>query len=211
MTKKKPKINIITPDDSPEDVLQQVQDLKDQINSQTQTESQDLDEKFQDRQDSSQEPEAQDNPSTPNQIEQLQSQLLESQNAHRRALADYQNLQRQTQQEKEQYLKFANESLITQLLPLFDSFELAAQHTSDQGVQMTLKQMFMIQEQIGLERITPTEGDSFNPILHECIETVDTKDSNQDNLIIKSTQAGYQMLGADSPLRPAKVTAYKLK
>lgn len=171
-------------------------------------EQEELDEQTPLPRDEEQETDSSQNDSSKQPADSIEAKLKEAQNAHRRALADYQNLQRQHSQEREEYIKFANHTLISQLLPVFDSFELAAKHSEDQGIQMVLKQLEQVLEQAGITRISPAEGDTFNPHMHECLETLPTEDDSQNDTIATVSQAGYKW-DYGSVIRPAKVTAYK--
>jgi len=91
----------------------------------------------------------------------------------KRALADYQNLQRRVEFEKQSFAKLANANLIARLLPSLDILELAASHNQDIGVQLSAKQFHNALAEEGLELIEPAADSLFDHKLHECAETVD--------------------------------------
>lgn len=118
-----------------------------------------------------------------------------------RALADYQNLVKRTQVEKEEFYKYAHESFVEKLIPVLDNLERAEQYTNDTGVQLVFKELKRIVAEFGLERIQLKENDTFTPEYMECIEA--EKDGN--NLV--ETRAGYRFKG--KVLRPVQVKVVK--
>lgn len=140
-------------------------------------------------------------------VQELQRQLEELNDKYARALADYQNLQKRTHQEKTQFAKISNASLLTQLLPVLDNLEAAAAHISDSGLDMILDQFRSILETEGVSIIDP-EGQTFDPQTMECVETI----PGEPNRVMTVDQKGYQL--GDTILRPAKVIVgndYKTK
>lgn len=145
-------------------------------------------------------------PST-KQTEDLQKRITELENNYKRALADYQNLIKQSQKERHEYIKFATCDLITQILPLLDNLQLAYKHTQDPGIEMIIKQFKQIIADEHVHEINPTHGTLFDENLHEAIDTVDG-DEQQENQIAETAQIGYQY--KDGPvLRHAKVKVYQ--
>lgn len=130
------------------------------------------------------------------------------QEKYARALADYQNLLKQHQKDRQEYLKFANQTLISQLLPIFDSLELAARHSSDQGINMISKQLKTLIENEGVMFISPLQGEVFNPQIHECVE-IDPDPQGQPETVAKLIQVGAAWQDA-SVIRPAKVIVFRI-
>ena len=60
-------------------------------------------------------------------------------NQLKRALADYQNLEKRISEEKSSWIKAANKTLLLKLLPGLDSLLLAQKHTQDEGVKVSIK------------------------------------------------------------------------
>jgi molecular chaperone GrpE len=125
----------------------------------------------------------------------------------KRALADYQNLLRRVEHDKQQFSKIANVNLIARLLPSLDIMEMAAAHTKDLGVEMAAKQFHAALEEEGLQLIVPTVGETFDHNLHECTETLPVPDGQNDNTIAEVILKGYKI--SDYILRPARVKVYK--
>lgn len=131
-------------------------------------------------------------------LAQLQSQLAAAQQlasqkeeAYRRALADYQNLQRQTGQEKQRLVQLAEMTLLLDLLPTLDHLEMAITHGVDPAVQMVRDQLFRTLEQHGLTRIPAEVGQEFDPELMEVIDTTD----GPPNQVVTIARQGYQLKG----------------
>ncbi|TXH54015.1 MAG: nucleotide exchange factor GrpE [Bacteroidia bacterium] len=124
-------------------------------------------------------------------VEQLTNQL-------KRALADYQNLEKRISGEKAAWIMSANRDLIMRLLPGLDSLLLAEMHTEDTGVKMSIKHFMDIFESEGVKRIK-TEGEEFDPNTMEAVSTKEGKDGK----VIEEVKAGYTLNG--EVLRVAQV------
>lgn len=139
-------------------------------------------------------------------VESPKPQTDELENRLKRALADYQNLEKRVAQEKQSFIKFANSTLIANLLPSLEILEKAAFHSQDPGVKMAVDQFHKTLQDEGLDEINPQKGASFDPDLHECIEVLDSPDQN--DTIAEVSAKGYRF--ADGlVLKPAKVKVYK--
>src|SRR3989338_10961611 len=123
----------------------------------------------------------------------------------KRALADYQNLEKRVEEERKLLSKLSASLLIEKLLPVLDNLEKAQIHLKDQGLEILIKQFEDILTQEGVEEIA-AEGAQFNPHYHEAIES---QQGEQDNLVIKVLTKGYKI--EDTILRPAKVIVSKKK
>ncbi|MBD3281578.1 nucleotide exchange factor GrpE [Candidatus Uhrbacteria bacterium] len=140
----------------------------------------------------------------------------------KRAVADYENLKRQTAEDKVNFAKYAHQNILQELLPAIDQFETALAHLPDtsnvaepqkkqidnwitgiKAVNSLWQQMF---DEIGLSKI-PTEGE-FDPELHSAVSQESDPDQ-PDGKILKVIQDGYKL--KDDVLRPAKVVVNKHK
>lgn len=132
-------------------------------------------------------------------------------NGWKRAKADYLNLKRDAEKEKMELVKFANLSLLFELLPLADHFELALNHVPEneknadwvKGIVAIQKQLEEFLRTMGLERFEGTGV--FTPELHEAIEHVES-DSAPDT-ILETMRPGYKLHG--TLIRPAQVKVAK--
>ncbi len=120
-----------------------------------------------------------------------------------RALADYQNLEKQTAAWREDFVKFSNASLISQILEVVDDLEKACEHLADDGLKLVLDKLKAILKNAGLEEIL-VDGLEFNP---EQMEVVSVEPGEENNKVAKVVQKGYILNGRI--LRPAKVSIWQ--
>jgi len=135
------------------------------------------------------------------------NQIQELENRLKRALADYQNLEKRVASEKQTFVKFANSTLISNLLPVLDILEKAAFHSQDPGVKMAVDQFRQALFLEGLEEINPKPGLPFDHEALECIEVIEGK-PEQNNTISEVLAKGYRFKDG-LVLKPAKVTVFK--
>ncbi|OGY25046.1 MAG: nucleotide exchange factor GrpE [Candidatus Woykebacteria bacterium RBG_13_40_7b] len=125
------------------------------------------------------------------------------QNQLKRALADYSNLEKRVEEEKESFVKLANATLVLKILPILDSLEKANQSLKDQGLDLIIREFKNILASVGVEEIK-AEAEDFNPQYHEAIEVVQ---GEKDNQVVAVLEGGYLIGG--KVLRPAKVRISK--
>jgi len=132
-----------------------------------------------------------------------------------RAHAEFENARKRLEKEKIDFLRYANEGLILELLPILDNLEIAEKHIKDakdfkavqEGVDMIQLQMQKFLKDIGIERIK-TAGEKFDPNLHDPMEVEDTA-GKDDGMIVAELKPGYKFNG--KLLRPASVRIVKRK
>ncbi len=124
-----------------------------------------------------------------------------------RAQADFINYKRRTEQERQDFNRFANANLILSLLPVLDDLERAlgsmppaktSKHSWVEGVRLVERNFRSAMEAQGLTPIKAL-GEPFDPNFHEALRQAKGK----EGIVIEEFQKGY-MLG-DRVLRPAKV------
>jgi len=93
-------------------------------------------------------------------------------NKYLRALADYQNLVKRTDAEKQEVRKYATEQFLAKLLPVVDTLELAGKHVKNEGLDLAIKELHTVLTQYGVEKIE-VAGIPFDPHIMECIEVVE--------------------------------------
>ncbi len=123
-------------------------------------------------------------------------------NQLKKALADYQNLEKRIAEEKSSWIKTANKDLLLRLLPGLDNLLLAEKHTQDEGVKLSIKHFLDALEKEGVKRIE-TIGRDFNPELMEAIATKD----GENGKVVEEAKAGYTLY--ETVLRPAQVIVGK--
>ena len=104
-----------------------------------------------------------------------------------RALADYDNLRKRVEREKEDWEKLASLKLILRLLPVLDNLRQAQNHLEDAGLAITIGELENLLRDEGIEEIKPNKGDSFDHNLHEVIEVVEKcKEENKIEDVVLS-------------------------
>ena len=145
---------------------------------------------------------APEKPSVPPEEEPLQARLL-------RLQADFENFRKRMDREKKDWIAFANERLIVELLPVMDHFELGLEDSAKNGApqamvagfQLVYNQMRAALEKTGVAIIS-AEGAAFDPHLHEATTTLPSE-SVPEGHIIAQIRRGYKL--GDKLLRAAQV------
>lgn len=128
----------------------------------------------------------------------LQKKVTDYEEKYKRAIADYQNLQRRTQEQKSEWIKSANKDLLLKLLPVLDTLILAEKHIKDKGIAISIDQFVKVLQQEGLERIK-TIGEKFDPHTMEAIATAE----GENGKVLEEIRAGFRLY--DTILRSAQV------
>lgn len=132
-------------------------------------------------------------------IKDLASQ---SENKYKRAIADYQNLQKRVQEEKVEWIRSANRDLILRILAVLDTLMLAQKHTQDKNIQVSVQQFLDILKSEGVTKIDAV-GEKFDPTLMEAIAT----DEGEEGKVLEELRIGFIM--NDRLLRAAQVKVGK--
>ncbi len=132
----------------------------------------------------------------------------ESNSKYLRLYADFENYRKRVNKDKEDLIRYGNESLLYELLPAIDNLELALKHASGelnsglvQGVEVTLKELQRTLEKFGLSRIDAA-GKPFDPTVHHAMSQMERVDMDE-KLIAEEFRAGYRY--RDKVLRPSLV------
>lgn len=144
------------------------------------------------------------------QLEQANQRADAEHEAFLRALADFANYKRRTQEETARQREYVNESLLGRLLPIVDNFERAlqsAQATQDYdklvgGVHAILRQLQEFLTKEGLQAIKADQGDPFDPNYHNAVMRHETTEY-AENTIVEELQKGYTL--GERVLRPSMV------
>ena len=127
--------------------------------------------------------------------------------------ADFENFKKRGIKDKEQFLKFANQGLIYELIGILDNFERAFESANKmadfkslhQGVEMILKQIHKLLEENGVKKIECV-GKAFDPHCQEASAHIET-DDYPENTVVEEVQKGYLL--EERLLRPAVVKVAK--
>src|SRR5438128_4355125 len=132
-------------------------------------------------------------------VEELRRQVVEKQDRLLRALAEVENIKRRTQREREEYIRYANESLLRDLVPVLDNLDRAleaARGTGEAsgvvgGVELIQRELLKVLERAGVTRYSAL-GHPFDPTRHEAIARVVSMDA-KPGTVIGETLPGYQL------------------
>lgn len=129
-----------------------------------------------------------------------------------RTAAEMENLRKRTTRDREDAIRYANQRLLEDLLPVIDNFEMGMQAASEDtssmiyvGMDMVRKQLNEFLESQGVETI-PTDG-LFDPNLHEAVSQEECAKGDEGR-ILRVTRRGYTL--RERLLRPASVVVSKL-
>lgn len=139
-------------------------------------------------------------------VDELEKKLAEATDSWKRALADYQNLEKRTREEKEAWVKLANSSLFLKLLPVLDSLDKLAKldkFAGDEHLNLVLKQFRDVLTEQGIKKIE-VMGKKFNPAEMECVETIE---GEKEDEVLEEVRSGYYLY--DKVLRVALVKVGK--
>jgi molecular chaperone GrpE len=122
--------------------------------------------------------------------------------SERRALADYQNVVRRSQEEKSKITKLAGVDMVQAILLPLDHLYLAKEQLKDQGLNMVHQQFINALQSQGVQEVEAL-GHPFNEQKMEVIDKRPVTDPVQNNIVVAVTQRGYTMNG--DVIRHAKV------
>lgn len=143
------------------------------------------------------------------QLEALRQQLDDKQDRLLRALAEADNIRRRAQRDRDDYVKYANESLLRDLIPVLDNLDraldsaraAAGAESVVTGVELIQRELLRVLERAGVTRYSAV-GQPFDPTRHEAIARVVSPDAAPDT-VVNETGPGYLLNGR--VLRPAMV------
>ena len=124
-----------------------------------------------------------------------------------RLAADFDNYKKRAARERQEYVAFANERLLKELLPILDDLEraldAAEEHQEaqlEEGVRLVHRSLAGLLERQGVKEIA-TEG-AFDPHVHEALLAQPSEDA-ESGAVIDVVQKGYTL--GDRVVRPARV------
>jgi len=137
-------------------------------------------------------------------------EVEELQNRNLRLMAEFDNARKRAAREREDYVRFANESLLRELLPVLDNFDRALQAAKGEpgsgavtaGIELIQRELLRVLEKSGAVPFHSV-GQPFDPERHEAVARVPTTDQ-PEMTVVAETARGYLLNGR--VLRPAMVT-----
>lgn len=142
-------------------------------------------------------------------VEELKKKVEEYEAKYKRALADYQNLEKRVAEGRSELAAWAGAEVIKKILPVMDHFDKALGGVNEEeaksgwfkGVKMSVLQLQQVMQSEGLEQIE-TDG-QFDPTLHEAVDTRDGKEGQ----ILEVVEKGWKLNG--KIVKPARVVVGK--
>lgn len=145
--------------------------------------------------------------------EELEQQINQLKDQNLRKIAEFENYKRRTEKEFIAHLEFANEGLISEILPILDDFERFLEHADDsennmtlkEGVELIYKKLLSVLEKKGL-KVMEVIGEEFDSEKHEALMQVDS-DKVESGYIVDQHLRGY--LINEKVIRHAQVLVAK--
>lgn len=131
-------------------------------------------------------------------MQTLKLKLEECENKYKRALADYQNLEKRVREDRIGLIKLANKELLLRLLPVLDTLFLAQKHSNDQSFQVSAQQFLDALKDEGVTKID-TVGQAFNPEIMEAVGTGE----GEEGKVLEEVRSGFLL--HEQLLRAAQV------
>lgn len=134
-----------------------------------------------------------------------------------RAKADFVNFKKRSDEEKKDFIKYSNEGLISECIPVLESFEMAfnnkeAWEKVDKnwrtGVEYIANQLSSILESNNLKKIEPL-GKKFDPMRDEAVEFIPVTSEAENHIIVAIVQKGYELNGRIIKAPKVKVGEFK--
>ncbi|MEI6190806.1 MAG: nucleotide exchange factor GrpE [bacterium] len=137
-------------------------------------------------------------------IKVLEAEKSEYMNGWQRERADFVNFKKRAEEEKKEYIKFANENLLEEMLTVLESFDMAFMNKEQWnavpqnwrvGVEYIHSQLVKILDDNGLKEFVPKIGDKFDVKDHVAEEVAPVEKESEDGLIKEIKKKGYTMNG----------------
>jgi len=146
-------------------------------------------------------------------VQELQKESEKNNDLYLRSQAEMENMKKRNKKDKEDWLKFANESLIKEILPVLDNLEKALSHSNNEnsidalkeGIRLTLKGLKDSLSRSGLEEVKAL-GEPFDPCFHEAVSEISDPKA-KPGTVVTELQKGYVL--NRRLIRPAMVVVNK--
>jgi molecular chaperone GrpE len=123
-----------------------------------------------------------------------------------RALADYDNLSKRVEREREVLGKMSSVGILAKLMPVLDNLEAAQVHLKDAGLAICIGEFKKVLSEEGLNEIAPSIGDEFN---ENTMEAIEVTTGERDNVISELILTGWKF-NDGQVIRHAKVKVSKI-
>lgn len=134
-------------------------------------------------------------------LKDAESKAKEYLDGWQRSQADFANLRKRDEEAKVEFLKYANQTILEELIPVLDSFNIALSQ-GHKELEPVYKQFLAVLKSKGLEELEPL-GEPFDPRLHEAIGVTQVETEKEDHKVTEVLQKGYKL--GERVIRAAKV------
>ena len=142
-------------------------------------------------------------------VVQLRTEARESRDRMLRIAADFENFKKRNERERQEFMRFASERMLRDLLPVIDNLSRALESVRKAadaaaitaGLELVIQDFLRILRKNGAEPVAAV-GKSFDPTVHEALHQIET-DEYPPGTVIDEVQRGYLLNGR--VLRPALV------
>jgi len=150
-------------------------------------------------------------------LKKAESEKTEYLTGWQRAKADFINARKRDEADRAEFMKYANEGLVGDLIPVLESFDMAISNKESWekvdknwrvGVEYIYNQLKKVLGENGWKEINPL-GEKFDHNRDEAIEHVPVDDKKQDQMIIQVVQKGYSLNGKLLKAPRVKVGEFK--
>jgi len=149
-------------------------------------------------------------------LEAKEKEAAENYDRYLRAMAEMDNFRKRAARDKEDAIKYGNEKLIKDILPILDSLDRALHQSSEmtarnnfeafqQGLELIHSQILGCLERHGVVKVA-AKGEEFDPDRHQALMQVETPEM-ESNRVVDEYESGYTLHGR--LLRPSKVSVSK--
>ncbi len=133
---------------------------------------------------------------------QLQEQINTLTDRLSRSLADYSNLEKRIESQRQFFVTLATTSIITKMIEVLDDLYLTQKHLQDPGLKIAIDKFLSTLQSEGVEEIVAVDKE-FDPAIMDCIQI----DKGKENYVISVKKPGYKLNG--HVIRPAQVIVGK--
>jgi molecular chaperone GrpE len=146
-------------------------------------------------------------------LREKEKEAVDNYDKYVRTVAELENYKKRAAKDKADSIRYGNENLIKDILPLVDSMDRALQHSDNsgdfeafkKGLKLLQDQLLCSLEKHGVRKIDCADK-TFDPNVHEALFQVES-DDHEENTIVDELEKGYLLSGR--LLRPAKVSVCK--
>ncbi len=161
----------------------------------------------------SQEEKAPEPDSAPNKTAELEAKLKGCQDQILRLHADFDNAKKNIERNKWESIKFANEKLLSEILPVVDNFDRAMTSLSEgheaekvkAGLKLAQDELHQVLEKHGVQ-VVKSLGETFDPKVHEAVAMIESGEI-EEGKVVDEIQRGYTLNGR--LIRPSRVRIAK--